>query len=131
MTVRNYKELIVWQKAMEVAEQAYRLVKLLPKEETYALSDQIRRSAISIPSNIAEGQARNSSKEFMKFLSIAKGSAAELETQLLLAVRIGYFKDPDILPTIDLIVEVTKIINTLHSKLTTNNYPLITNHYPL
>ena len=121
MAVRNYKELIVWQKAMEVAEQAYRLVKLLPKEETYALSDQIRRSAISIPSNIAEGQARNSSKEFMKFLSIAKGSAAELETQLLLAVRIGYFTESDTLPTIDQIVEVTKIINTLHSKLTTNH----------
>lgn len=121
MAVRNYKELIVWQKAMEVAKQAYRLVKLLPKEETYALSDQIRRSAISIPSNIAEGQARNSSKEFMKFLSIAKGSAAELETQLLLAVRIGYFTESDILPTIDQIVEVTKIINTLHSKLTTNH----------
>ena len=124
MTVRNYKELIVWQKAMEVAEQAYRLVKLLPKEETYALSDQIRRSAISISSNIAEGQARNSSKEFMKFLSIAKGSAAELETQLLLAVRIGYLTESDITPTIYLIVEVTKIINTLHSKLTTNHYPL-------
>ena len=121
MAVRNYKELIVWQKAMEVAEQAYRLVKLLPKEETYALSDQIRRSAISIPSNIAEGQARNSSKEFMKFLSIAKGSAAALETQLLLAVRIGYFTESDITPTIDLIVEVTKIINTLHSKLTTTH----------
>lgn len=117
MAVRNYKELIVWQKAMEVAEQAYRLVKLLPKEETYALSDQMRRSAISIPSNIAEGQARNSSKEFMKFLSIAKGSAAELETQLLLAVRIGYFNESDIQPTIDLIAEVTKIINALHSKL--------------
>jgi len=128
MAIRNYKELIVWQKAMVVAEQAYRLVKLLPREETYALSDQIRRSAISIASNIAEGQARNSSKEFMKFLSIAKVSAAELETQLLLAVRIGYFTESDILPTVDLIVEVTKIINTLHSKLSTNHYPLITNY---
>ena len=128
MAVKHYKELIVWQKAMEVAEQAYRLVRLLPKEETYALSDQIRRSAISIPSNIAEGQSRNSSKEFMKFLSIAKGSAAELETQLLLAVRIGYLSEAAISPTIELITEVVKIINTLHSKLTTNHLPLKTNH---
>lgn len=121
MAVKHYKELIVWQKAMEVAELAYRLVRLLPKEETYALSDQIRRSAISIPSNIAEGQSRNSSKEFMKFLSIAKGSAAELETQLLLAVRVGYLSEAAISPTIELITEVVKIINTLHSKLTTNH----------
>ena len=121
MAVRHYKELIVWQKAMAVAEQAYLLVRLLPKEEAYVLSDQIRWSAISIPSNIAEGQSRNSSKEFMKFLSIAKGSAAELETQLLLAVRVGYLSETVISPTIELITEVIKIINTLHSKLTTNH----------
>ena len=82
---KSYRELIVWQKSMELAEKVYLLVKALPKEETYALSDQMRRAAVSIPSNIAEGHARQSQKEFLQFLCIARGSRAELETQLLLA----------------------------------------------
>jgi len=85
--VMNYQDLIVWQKAMELAEIVYVLARKLPKEELFALSDQMRRAAISIPSNIAEGHARNSTKEFIQFLSIAKGSTAEIETQLLLCVR--------------------------------------------
>jgi len=73
-TIKDYKDLIVWQKAMDLAEEVYRLVKKLPKEELFALSDQIRRAVISIPSNIAEGHERNSIKEYYQFLSIAKGS---------------------------------------------------------
>ena len=73
----SYRDLIVWQKTMELTAEVYRVVKLLPKEEIYVLSDQMRRAAISIPSNIAEGQARNSRKEFLQFLAIAKGSNAE------------------------------------------------------
>ena len=88
---KTFKELIVWQRAMELAQAVYALVKILPKEETYALSDQMRRSAVSIPSNIAEGHARQTSKEFTQFLCIARGSLAELETQLLLAKELGYF----------------------------------------
>ena len=76
---KSYKELIVWQKTMEVAKNVYVLVKKLPKEETYALSDQMRRAAVSIPSNIAEGQGRASSREFSRFLSIARGSALEVD----------------------------------------------------
>ena len=71
MPIRNYKDLIVWQKAMDLSVEIYRLVKKLPKEELYCLSDQMRRSAISIPSNIAEGKSRTSQKEFSYFLSIA------------------------------------------------------------
>jgi four helix bundle protein len=119
--IKDYKDLIVWQKAMEAAAEIYKLVKRLPKEEMYALSDQMRRAAISIPSNIAEGQARNSSKEFNQFLAIAKGSKAELETQLFLCVKVGYLTDNDIASAITLLVEIGKIINTLQQKLTTNH----------
>ena len=89
---KDFKDLIVWQRAMELVVEVYQLVKKLPKEELFALSDQIRRAVISIPSNIAEGQGRSSLKEFLYFLSIAKGSKAELETQLLLCVKINYLK---------------------------------------
>jgi len=94
-TIKDYKDLIVWQKAMDLAEEVYRLVKKLPKEELFALSDQIRRAVISIPSNIAEGHERNSIKEYYQFLSIAKGSKAELETQLLLCVKVHYLEALD------------------------------------
>ena len=106
---------------MEAAAEIYKLVKRLPKEEMYALSDQMRRVAISIPSNIAEGQARNSSKEFNQFLAIAKGSKAELETQLYLCVKVGYLTDNDITSAINLLIEIGKIINTIQQKLTTNH----------
>lgn len=92
----SYKELIVWQKSMELVEEIYRLVRLLPKEETYALSDQMKRSAISIPSNIAEGHGRNSSKDFSRFIFIAQGSKAELETQIEICVRLDYLTEQQI-----------------------------------
>ena len=79
--VQSFQDLIIWQKAMDLVIEVYNLVKELPKEEQYALSDQMRRAAVSIPSNIAEGQSRNSTKEFIQFLSVAKGSNAELQTQ--------------------------------------------------
>jgi len=78
-TVKDYKDLHVWQKAMELARQVYKLTSLFPKEEVYGLTSQIRRSAVSIPSNIAEGSSRSGTKEFLQFLSIARGSDAELE----------------------------------------------------
>lgn len=117
---KSYKELIVWQKSMKLAEKVYLLVKALPREETYALSDQIRRAAVSIPSNIAEGHARQSQKEFLQFLCIARGSRAELETQLLLAQRLGYFcaVPQDLLEnTMDLLDEISRMLYTLTSRL--------------
>ena len=82
----NYQKLEVWKKSMELVERVYPLIRKLPREETYALADQMRRAVVSIPSNIAEGQSRGT-REFIRFLKVAKGSRAELETQLLLCAR--------------------------------------------
>jgi len=91
--VKTHKDLDVWNKAMELVESIYRLTTQYPKEETYGLTLQTRRSAISIPSNIAEGAARKSKKEFIQFLYIALGSLAELETQLILAARLKFIRN--------------------------------------
>ncbi|MDR4508690.1 MAG: four helix bundle protein [Candidatus Brocadiaceae bacterium] len=104
---------------MELARVIYLLVKKLPKEELYSLSDQMRRAAVSIPSNIAEGQARNSTKEFLQFLAIARGSKAELETQLLLCVKVGYLADTDISEAMRLLQEIGKMVSALTKTLST------------
>ena len=91
--MQSFKDLIVWQKAIILVEEVYHLLRNLPNDERYALSDQIRRSVVSIPSNIAEGRGRNSEKEFVRFLNIANGSAYELETQLILCQRLGYLNN--------------------------------------
>ncbi|MBQ6499672.1 MAG: four helix bundle protein [Ruminococcus sp.] len=109
----SYKELIVWQKSMELVEEIYRLVRLLPKEETYALSDQMKRSAISIPSNIAEGHGRNSSKDFSRFIFIAQGSKAELETQIEICIRLDYLTEQQIKKAVDLCNTVGKMLRNL------------------
>jgi len=90
-TVRSFKELRVWQGAMELVEVIYRLTASLPSEENHGLESQLRRAAVSIPSNIAEGQSRTSTKEFLNHLSMARGSLAEIETQLEITVRLGFF----------------------------------------
>lgn len=88
--MNNFKELIVWQKSIDFSIKIYEITNGFPKEEIYGLSSQIRRCVVSIPSNIAEGAGRNSKKEFSHFLSIALGSSFELDTQIILAQRIGY-----------------------------------------
>lgn len=93
--MNNYKKLKVWNNSVELAIEIYEKVKTFPKHELYGLTDQIKRSSISIPSNIAEGSGRNSQLEFNIFLSIASGSAAELNTQLIIANRLKYFSDND------------------------------------
>ncbi len=115
--IKDFKDLIVWQKSMELVVEVYRLIKQLPKEELFALSNQIRRSAISIPSNIAEGQARNSTKEFIHFISIAKGSKSELETQLLLCQNLRYIDTEDLEKSFTLLNEIGKMLNVLQKKL--------------
>jgi len=87
---QSYRELVVWQKAMELVSGVYKITTDFPKHEVYGLMSQMRRAAVSIPSNIAEGQARHSQKEFMHFLAIARGSLAELETQFFVAHDLGY-----------------------------------------
>ncbi len=89
MTVKQYTDLIAWQKAMDLVEQVYKVTKEFPKDEMYGLVSQMRRAAVSVPSNIAEGQCR-SSKEFVHFLTIAHGSLSEMETQMTIASRLGY-----------------------------------------
>ena len=86
----THKDLEVWKKSMDLVEDVYKLMKQLPENEKYGLISQIKRSSISIPSNIAEGAARGSTKEFIRFLDIASGSLSELETQLLLLERLGF-----------------------------------------
>ena len=85
--VRSYRDLVVWQRAMELAQAVYELTGTWPREEIYGLTSQVRRAAVSVPSNIAEGQGRASTKEFLNYLSIAYGSLMECETQALLAER--------------------------------------------
>lgn len=106
---------------MQLVFETYRIVKLLPKEEQYGLSDQMRRAAVSIPSNIAEGQARNSTKEYVKFISIAKGSNAELQTQLEVCLGLGYLQLKDAQQMQTYSEEVAKMLNALLQKLTTNH----------
>ena len=117
----SYRELIVWQRSMELVEEVYRISKKLPKEEIYSLSDQLRRAAVSIPSNIAEGQGRNSFKEFSRFIMIAQGSRAELETQLEICVRLGYLNREQTQPAIILCSEVGRMLRNLSRKLLSNN----------
>jgi four helix bundle protein len=90
MMEMHHSRLQVWQRGMELAEAIYAVTKKFPKEELYGLTMQLRRAAVSIPSNIAEGSQRSSDKDFANFVLIAKGSLAELETQLLLAERLGF-----------------------------------------
>ena len=118
MPVASYKELIAWQKAMDLVEVIYIASKAFPRDELYGLTDQ---AAVSVPSNIAEGQARRSTKEFLNHLSIAYGSLSEVETQLLIAQRLSYVTDQQALPALELIREVGRIINGLLNSLTTDH----------
>ncbi len=121
MSITHYQDLIVWQRAMDLVQEVYGLVRLLPRDELYALSSQMRRAAISIPSNIAEGQQRNSTKEFANFLSYAKGSVAELETQLILCVRLNYLRQEQINTSINECKAVGKMLNALIASLPTKD----------
>ena len=118
MEESNFRRLVVWQKAMELTAVIYQLVKKMPKEELYSLSDQMRRAVVSIPSNIAEERERNTDKEFVHFLKIARGSKAELETHLLICVKVNYLTETDISEAMNLLTEVGKMLNSLITKLT-------------
>jgi four helix bundle protein len=110
-----YEKLKIWQEAMELAEIVYKLIKQFPDYEKFDLASQIRRSAISIPSNIAEGKGRNSDKEFKQYLYIARGSLFELRTQLELARRLKYIKNTTEIK--NKIIALESMMNTLINKL--------------
>ena len=119
--LKGYRELVVWQKGLELVEEIYRLGNEFPREELYSLKSQIQRAAISVPSNIAEGQARGHNPiEFARFLKIALGSLAEVDTQLELAKRLGYLSGEKAKSADDLIAEVRRmlygLINSLSSR---------------
>ncbi len=132
--VRKYSELIAWQKAMDPVEQVYSASRDFPREEIYGLTSQIRRAAVSIPSNVAEGQSRTSTREFMHHLSIARGSLSEVETQIIVAQRLGYVR-PDLAQRVlDQAYEVGYLIHGLTVAIGRRepaNSPLATRHSPL
>ena len=116
----GYRDLKVWQSAMQLAEETYRLSQSFPNHEIYGLTSQLRRATVSIPSNIAEGHGRNSPKEFYHFLGIALGSLAELETQLLLAKRLKYLEADQITAVLKTTDEMAKMLKGLQKSLSSN-----------
>ncbi len=115
MTIKTYKELIVWQKSIDLVVEVYKIIRNFPKSEIYALVSQMQRAVVSIPSNIAEGYGRNHRPEFVQFLGIAYGSACELETQLIIAKRL--YIEFDYEPAFLLLVEVQKMLGAIIRKL--------------
>jgi four helix bundle protein len=113
----SYRDLIVWQKGIELAKLLYSLTAKLPAEERFGLISQIRRAAVSVPSNIAEGQARHTTGEFIQFISHAEGSVAELDTQLHLTVELGFANSHETARCFDLIGELRRMLNGLRRKL--------------
>ena len=117
MKVKNYRELIAWQRAMDLVEEIYKSTRDFPREEIYALTGQIRRAAVSIPSNVAEGQGRRSTNEFLHHLSIAYGSLREVETQILIAHRLQYLTGAKTERLMDVAGEVGRLLNGLMASL--------------
>ena len=117
LKVGGYQDLIVWQKGILLVKLIYQLTQRYPPEERFGLISQMRRAAVSIPSNIAEGQARHTTNEFIQFISHAEGSNAELHTQLIIAQELGYCSKSDAHDVLALLSEVKKMPNALRRKL--------------
>lgn len=115
MPLKSYKDLIVWQKSIELVKETYKSTSQFPKNEIYGLSSQMRRAAISIPSNIAEGYSRKSRKDYAHFLRVAYGSSTELETQIVIAKDL--YKDINYSPAELLLEEILKMLNVITEKL--------------
>ena len=115
--VKDYRDLIVWQKAMDLVETIYRTTAAFPREEIYGLTSQIRRAAISIPSNIAEGNGRNTTRDYVHFLGMAYGSVKEVETQVLIAERLRYIDSSDSNGLVQMTTEIARLISGLANSL--------------
>ena len=113
--INSYKDLLVWQRAVELVSSIYGITKVFPEDERFGLTSQMRRSAVSIPSNIAEGWGRLSRKNYLQFLRISRGSLFELETQIEICKRLNYIKEIDKLEKE--IIEISKMLNALIKKL--------------
>ena len=114
---QGYRDFVVWQQAMDVAVETYRLTSSFPKEEMFGLTSQMRRAAVSIASNIAEGEGRKSKNEFSHFLGIALGSKSELETQLILSERVNLLKTTDTEPIKKSLDDIVKMLTSLRRKI--------------
>ena len=117
MPTKSHRDLIVWQKAMDMAVQIYKLTEEFPPAEKYGLTSQITRSAASVPANIAEGNARSTNKDYANFLTIAEGSLMETETFLMLAIRLKYLTSDQADSTLSLITEISKMLTTLRTRI--------------
>ncbi len=117
MPIESYQDLIVWQKAMDLAEQCYRLTKRFPRDELFGMTSQIRRASASIPANIAEGWGREGTREYIQFLRVAQGSLKELETHLILSQRVGLAAEAQVAPLLGLSAEVGKMTRSLIGSL--------------
>ncbi|HZT50075.1 MAG TPA: four helix bundle protein [Hyphomicrobiaceae bacterium] len=117
MSVQSYRDLVVWQKAMRLGAEAYRLSRLLPKAEEYRLTSQLLRAAASVPANIAEGHARGTRKDYAHFISIARGSLAETETILLLLVDVELLSNERVQAALALSAEIGRMLNGLPARL--------------
>jgi four helix bundle protein len=120
VALMHYRELIAWQKAMDLVVAVYQVTLEFPREEAFGLTSQLRRAAVSVPSNIAEGQGRKSTKEFLHHLSMAYGSLCEVETQIVLSERLAYLEPAKSGRVLDLAAEVGKLINGLSRSLSTD-----------
>ena len=115
--IKNFQDLRIWQKGIEVVKDIYIVTKKFPKEELYGLTSQMRRSAVSIPSNIAEGFRRYHNKEYKQFLYIAMGSCAELETQIIIATELGYINNINKIEIVEKLKYICRMINQLIKKI--------------
>ena len=116
--IKSYKDLLIWQKGIDISIKLYELVQDFPKEEMYALTSQLKRAAVSIPSNIAEGYGRNSTQSYIHFVSISRGSLFELETQLIVAQKLKFIKNETLFSDLmNQITEESKMINSFINKL--------------
>lgn len=113
----DYRSLIVWQKSIKMVKSIYSLTSGFPSDERFGLTSQMRRAAISVPSNIAEGQARRTTGDYIRFVSDAEGSLAELETQLLIAIELRYLERESTIQCLELMTEVRKMLNALRRSL--------------
>jgi four helix bundle protein len=119
--IQSYKDLFIWQKGIEIILIVYNLISEFPKDEVYSLSSQIKRCAVSIPSNIAEGYGRQSTQSYIQFIKIVRGSLYELETQLIIADKLNFIKSDSLLTEVmKLIAEESKMINSFIYKLETS-----------
>ena len=117
MKLRDYTELIAWQRAMDFVEAVYQVSRTFPKDELFGLTSQVRRAAVSMPSNIAEGQSRRSTKEFLQFLSVARGSLSEVETQLVISKRLNYLSSDQLSDLQHKSSELGRLINGLSNAI--------------